>query len=262
MTRLNTFSTLPLLAGTMLLGACGGIIPQGNAPATGAMSTASAAVSPARPMSTAGSDGRRLPPPIVRPAVNRVVSAPQRAVVAPEDINCISELSAAGARFEPLPDTYAAPGCNKLGTVQLMALSGDGGQFGVTNIGALKCTAANAFSGWVRFGVDRAAKQILGSGLERVVTMGSYSCRNVAGTERRSAHARAEAIDVSGFVLTDGRTIMLEQDWNGGTAAEREFLRVVHKSACKRFGTVLGPNYNKDHEDHFHLEQGGGKFCR
>ena len=249
-----------------MLGACGGIIPQGNPPATGAASTASASVStPARmsgPVSTAANTGRRLPPPIVRPAQNRMASAPQSVAVQPEDMNCISELSAAGARFEALPDTYAAPGCNKLGTVQLMALSGDGGQFGVTNIGALKCTAANAFSGWVRYGVDRAAKQILGSGLERVVTMGSYACRNVAGTERRSAHARAEAIDVSGFVLEDGRTIMLKQDWNGGSAAEREFLRVVHKSACKRFGTVLGPNYNKDHEDHFHLEQGGGKFCR
>ena len=182
--------------------------------------------------------------------------------VQPEDINCIGELSASGAQFTPLPDSYAAPGCNKLGTVQLTSLSGDGGQFGVANIGALKCTAATTFTGWVRYGVDRAAKQILGSGLKRVVTMGSYSCRNVAGTERRSAHARAEAIDVSGFVLEDGRTIMLEEDWNGGSAAEREFLRVVHKSACKRFGTVLGPNYNADHKDHFHLEQGGGKFCR
>lgn len=269
--RLKSVSTFPLLACATMLSACGGIIPQGNPPVTGAASTASAAVStPVRvsgpvstPMSTAANTGRRLPPPIVRPAVvNRVTSAPQSVPVQPEDMNCISELSSAGAQFTPLPDTYAAPGCNKLGTVQLMSLSGDGGQFGVTNIGALKCTAANAFSGWVRYGVDRAAKQILGSGLKRVVTMGSYACRNVAGTARRSAHARAEAIDVSGFVLEDGRKINLKQDWNGGSAAEREFLRVVHKSACKRFGTVLGPNYNKDHEDHFHLEQGGGKFCR
>jgi hypothetical protein len=37
----------------------------------------------------------------------------------------------------------------------------------------------------------------------------------------------------------------------------------VHKSACKRFGTVLGPEYNAAHEDHFHLEGSGGTtFCR
>lgn len=256
MTHLAKASTLaPLLACSALLSACGGLIPDGRAPAAGTVASGD------RSISTADSTGRKLPPPIVRP-VTTTVRAPQSVATRPEEVACIGELSAAGARFNPLPDTYAAPGCHKLGTVQLMSLSGDGGQFGVRNIGALKCTAATAFNGWLRFGVDRAAKQILGSGLSQVVTMGSYACRNVAGSERRSAHARAEAIDVSGFVLEDGRTIDLKQDWQGGSAAEREFLRVVHKSACKRFGTVLGPEYNAAHEDHFHLEEGSGSFCR
>ena len=108
----------------------------------------------------------------------------------------------------------------------------------------------------------RAAEQMLGSPLVKIETMGSYSCRNIAGSEQRSAHARAEAIDVSAFVLADGRRIVLKRDWQGGDAATREFLRVVHKSACKRFGTVLGPEYNAAHEDHFHLEGTGAKFCR
>jgi len=112
--------------------------------------------------------------------------------------------------------------------------------------------------------VDRAARQILGSPLARIETMGSYACRNVAGTGRRSAHATANAIDVSGFVLADGRRISVLHGWNGGTAAEREFLRVVHTSACRRFGTVLGPDYNAAHRDHFHFEPGhnGRAFCR
>jgi hypothetical protein len=37
---------------------------------------------------------------------------------------------------------------------------------------------------------------------------------------------------------------------------------VIHASACKRFGTVLGPAYNQDHADHFHVEMSGGGFCR
>lgn len=175
---------------------------------------------------------------------------------------CVSQLSATGAQFSTLRDTYAAPGCNQVGTVQLSALAGDTSRFGITNIGPVKCEVAQAFSGWARFGVDRAARQILDSPLARIETMGSYSCRNVAGTNRRSAHARAEAIDVSAFVLADGRRISLIGDWNGGTAAEREFLKTVHHSACKRFGTVLGPDYNAAHADHFHLEGTGGKFCR
>ena len=175
---------------------------------------------------------------------------------------CVSQLSATGAQFSTLPDTYAAPGCNKVGTVQMSALTGDVSQFGVANIGPVKCEVAKAFSGWARFGVDRAARQILGSPLARIETMGSYSCRNVAGTSRKSAHARAEAIDVSAFILADGRRIVLLQDWDEGTREEREFLRVVHRSACKRFGTVLGPKYNAAHADHFHLEGTGAKFCR
>ena len=53
------------------------------------------------------------------------------------------------------------------------------------------------------------------------------------------------------------------QDWSGGTADQKRFLRIVHDSACKRFGTVLSPDYNAAHTDHFHLEAGRpGGFCR
>ncbi len=247
MKRLHFLSKAALLAGAFALAGCGGIIPTGKAPSVGPASTASASAS-----------GSRAP----LPPISRVASTPRQISTRAGDMSCIAELNAAGARFDPLPDTYAAPGCNKLGTVQLSALAGDDGSFGISNVGPLKCSTANTFSAWVRFGVDRAARQILGSPLRRVETMGSYACRNVAGTQRRSAHARAEAVDVSAFVLEDGRRIVLETDWNGGTAAEREFLRVVHKSACKRFGTVLGPDYNAAHKDHFHLEGIGATFCR
>jgi hypothetical protein len=92
--------------------------------------------------------------------------------------------------------------------------------------------------------------------------MGSYNCRNVAGSDRLSAHANANAIDVSGFVLADGRRITVLGGWTRGTRAEREFLRVIHGSACKRFGTVLGPGYNAAHANHLHLEHSSSAFCR
>lgn len=227
----------------LALAACGSVIPEADRGPTAARGTPEA-----------GTYTRSAPRP--------VASAPQSIASRPEDRACLTNLSQTGARFNPLPDSYAAPGCNKLGTVQLMALSGDNSQFGVSNIGPVQCHVANTFNDWARFGVDRAAREILGSPLARIETMGSYACRNVAGSDKRSAHARAEAIDVSGFVLQDGRRIILTEDWNGGTAAEREFLRVVHKSACKRFGTVLGPEYNRAHADHFHLEGTGSSFCR
>ncbi|WP_407925597.1 extensin family protein [Erythrobacter rubeus] len=211
-----------------------------------------AACGGAVPQASSGRTSSDMPPP------SRIASTPPRVAGS----QCIADLQAAGARFSALPDSYTGPGCNKIGTVQLSALAGDGSQFGITNIGPVQCQTASAFSAWARFGVDRAARQILGSPLARIETMGSYACRNIAGSGRRSAHATAGAIDVSGFVLEDGRRITLSGDWDGGSRAEKRFLRVVHESACKRFGTVLGPDYNRAHEDHFHLEGTGAKFCR
>jgi hypothetical protein len=233
---------LTLTAAALALAGCGSLIPGG-----------SGGTAPGRASETA-----RAP---ARPAMP-VASAPQSYAPRPEDASCLADLGASGARFTPLPDSYAAPGCNKLGTVQLMALAGDRAPLSVSNLGPVRCDTAKAFNDWARFGVDRAARQIFGSPVARIETMGSYACRTVAGTDRLSAHARAEAIDVAAFVLADGRRIELRRDWDGGDAATREFLRVVHKSACKRFGTVLGPEYNAAHRDHFHLEGTGAKFCR
>jgi hypothetical protein len=242
MRQADTFRRIVVLAAAAALAGCGSLIPDGSGGAAPA-STSQTARAPARPAMS-------------------VASAPRSYAPRSEDAGCIADLGASGARFDLLPDTYAAPGCNKLGTVQLMALAGDAAPLSVSNLGPVRCNVAKAFGDWARFGVDRAARQILGSRIARIETMGSYACRNIAGTQQRSAHARAEAIDVSGFVLADGRRIVLKRDWDGGDAATREFLRVVHKSACKRFGTVLGPEYNAAHEDHFHLEGTGAKFCR
>lgn len=194
---------------------------------------------------------------------NQTVKRPTTYVPArPEARQCLSQLSLTRANFTPLPDQYFGAGCSNLNTVRLADLYGDDSPLAVTNVGPITCPLANTFAGWARFGADRAARQILGSPLVRIETMGTYNCRNVAGSNRRSAHSTADAIDISAFVLADGRRITLIHHWNNGTAAERRFLRTIHESACKRFGTVLGPDYNSAHRDHFHLEEKTGSFCR
>lgn len=192
---------------------------------------------------------------------NTQAGIPTISQMRPEAVQCQSELGKSGASFAPLPDKYYGPGCSALNAVKLDGIGGDNGQFLVTNLGPLACPAANTLAGWARFGVDRAARQIMGSPLKRIETMGSYACRNVAGTGRLSAHARAQAVDVSAFVLADGRRISVREGW-AASPKEREFLRTVHQSACKRFGTVLGPDYNAAHHDHLHLEFGGSSYCR
>lgn len=185
--------------------------------------------------------------------------------VSPEAQKCLAELGKSGSRFSPVPDRYYGAGCSTLNAVRMNDLRSDLSNVAISNLGPVACPTANTFAGWARFGVDRAARQILGSELVRIETMGSYACRNIAGSSKRSAHSTAEAIDVSGFLLADGRRIVVSEDWSKGSAKERQFLRVVHQSACKRFGTVLGPEYNAAHRDHFHLERfnkGRKGFCR
>ncbi len=188
----------------------------------------------------------------------RTIALPSAA----ERRQCLAQLSQASARFTPLPDRIIGGGCAIVGAVRLDSLNSDTAMLGLGNLGPVACPLANAFAAWARYGVDRAAKQLLGSPLVRIETMGSYACRNIAGSERRSAHATANAIDVSGFVLADGRRISVLRDWSGGSEATRNFLRVIHESACKRFGTTLGPDYNAAHNNHLHLEYTGGRFCR
>jgi hypothetical protein len=136
----------------------------------------------------------------------------------------------------------------------------------VANLTAVRCGAARAFIGWTRNAVAPAAYQMLGSELARVDSMGSYACRNVVGSarnvSRRSGHAIANAIDVGGFVLKDGRRITVLNDWNSSDPQVRQFLQTIRASACKRFGTVLSPDYNAAHRNHLHLEDDRANFCR
>ncbi len=176
---------------------------------------------------------------------------------------CLTRLGYSGSQFSPLPDHFLANGCKNQNTVSLRSLGADKEQIKVTHLGATACPTANAFTDWARYGVDRTARQILGSGVAQIETMGSYVCRKVAGSKRMSGHGRAEAIDVAAFVLKDGRRVSVLDDWEQGNPSERQFLRAVQQRACGRFGVVLGPEYNSAHKNHFHLEtRPGSPFCR
>ena len=71
----------------------------------------------------------------------------------------------------------------------------------------------------------------------------------------------ANALDISGFRLQDGQRIVLARDWQAG-GQKADFLRQVQQVACERFSTVLGPDYNAAHHNHFHLDMGRWQICR
>lgn len=204
----------------------------------------------------AGSDliPSRGKPTAARPA------AKQRPLTSssPEYRQCMVQLSSLSARYTALPDQSFGGGCSANGAVKLLDVG-----VPTTNLGAMTCPLAANFVAWTRYGVAPAARLLLGSELVRVETMGTYNCRPIAGSARLSQHALSNAVDIAGFVLADGRRVSIRRDWHEGDTATRRFLRVVHASACKRFRTVLSPDYNDAHHDHFHFDMGGGGgFCR
>jgi hypothetical protein len=177
---------------------------------------------------------------------------------------CFADLRAKSISFSRLPDKNYSGGCRTIDTIKLM-------DFGTptTNLGAMTCPLAANFSAWTQFAARPAAKQYLGSEIAKIETFGTYSCRNIGGGQsgRLSEHGLANAVDVSAFVLKNGRRITVLDGWNG-EPDEREFLRRIHQSACKRFGTVLGPEYNSAHANHFHFDMAAGRsggiwsYCR
>ena len=127
------------------------------------------------------------------------------------------------------------------------------------------CPVAIALELWRRDSVAPAARRILGSDIARIEHLGAFSCRRMYGASegRWSEHATGNAIDIAGFVLEDGRRISVLGDWDG-EGTEARFLREVRDGACKSFATVLSPEYNAAHADHFHLDQDGrwSGLCR
>jgi hypothetical protein len=119
----------------------------------------------------------------------------------------------------------------------------------------LRCEMIPALDQWVQRVVIPAARYYLRAPVIQLKVAASYSCRpmnNVEGAHL-SEHGHANAVDISGFVLADGRTVMVKTGW-WGAFAERNFLRAVRHGACDSFTTVLGPGYDANHRDHFHLD--------
>ena len=133
---------------------------------------------------------------------------------------------------------------------------------------APSCPVVAALKLWEWQVVQPAAQRIYGQPVRSIRHFGSYSCRRMYGRSQGdfSEHATADAIDVAAFVLKDGRQVRVLKDWTG-TGKDAAFLRTVRDGACGLFSTVLSPDYNAAHRDHFHLDQAergamGWRACR
>jgi hypothetical protein len=221
----------------------------------------------------------------------------------------------------------------------------------------VNCRMVTALGTWAKSSLQPEAKQRFSSQVVRIVGASGYSCRNIYNlpNARLSQHALANAIDIGGFGLANGRVVGVLRGWglterdikaqakakaaavakakaerakgggkdveaadaklaslkgddtrdgkppasdkaavsakaglaekakknltrasltaasNGTSKApiaadsttetgpakstkEALFLRAIHNGACGSFGTVLGPEANDPHRNHFHLD--------
>ena len=188
--------------------------------------------------------------------------------LAEDDGLCRARLDRAGIAFARLPSRSDRGGqCGYRDSVRL----GRGGALRIgyrpTNL-ATSCRIAAGLALWEWHVVQPAAVRHLGQQVVSIDHLGSYSCRRVYGQSEGawSEHATANAVDIAGFRLADGRRISVAGDWKGEGAKAR-FLRDVRDGACRLFATTLSPDYNAAHRDHLHLDQAergamGWRGCR
>jgi hypothetical protein len=133
----------------------------------------------------------------------------------------------------------------------------------------VQCPMVPATDHWVVTSVMPAARRYFGMDVVELKVAASYACRprnGIAGGVL-SEHGLANALDIAAFRLADGREVSVLSGWNGNVA-ERAFLRAVHRGACRTFTTVLGPNADRFHRDHLHLDlarhgrSGAVRVCR
>ncbi len=175
---------------------------------------------------------------------------------------CRALIAAAGNRSRPAPSRRPSEGCGyEDGTLLSLAIAPSPAGL-VTS-----CPVAAALGLWEQQ-VQADARRLLGSDVRRFVHAGSYSCRRLYNRADGplSEHATADAVDILGFELADGRRISVLNDWSG-EPSEAAFLRAARDGACKVFTTVLSPDYNAAHRDHLHFDTadrgpGGWRACR
>ncbi len=172
---------------------------------------------------------------------------------------CLTALARTGYVYTELEDRSTGPACGFSNAVRIERTGVE-----VSAPFSFSCRSALSLALWERHVMQPAARGILDGEVAKLEHFGSYACRNVNGREtgRRSAHATADALDVAGFVLADGRRIRVIGDHAVGTPVA-SFMERVRAGACRSFDVVLGPDYNAAHKDHFHFEAGGGyRMCR
>lgn len=167
------------------------------------------------------------------------------------------DIALQGTYVGPVPGRISACGIDE--AVKLRSVSG----VTLSQEALMDCTTAKALKNWT----ERTAKPAMArlGGLTGYRVAAHYTCRtrNNQPGAKVSEHGKGHAIDISGFQLKNGQIVSVQEGWNA--ARYSKALRKMHAGACGPFGTVLGPNADRFHRDHFHFDTAryrSGSYCR
>jgi len=180
-----------------------------------------------------------------------VKSKPGKAGLASRKGSVCNDPAIKGEEIPPI--VGKVQGCGVSDPVRVTSVSG----VQLSQAATLDCNTARALKTWVDKGLQPAF------GETRVVELrvaAHYICRsrnNMKGA-KISEHGRGKAIDIAGFVLDNGQSVMVANGYD-------KAVRSAHKAACGIFGTTLGPGSDGYHEDHLHFDTAAhrnGPYCR
>ncbi|WP_253913462.1 extensin family protein [Pseudoruegeria sp. HB172150] len=208
---------------------------------------------------------RRVAPPPAVPApaerpkgLKALFRAPDKPAGYPKKGSVCGDPAIRGQELPPIPAKLR--GCGLQNPVQITSVDG----IALSTPATVSCHTAVALRSWVTRTVKPAVGNT-GGGLTGLRVAASYSCRtrnNVPGA-KISEHGRGNAIDISGLILKDGTVMSILRGWRDNVGGP--ILRKIHAQACGTFGTVLGPQSDRYHQDHLHLDvakHGYGPYCR
>lgn len=202
--------------------------------------------------------GCRVVPRANEPATELYACLPGDAPALPD---CYLELAERGVRFEPTVVPDRSPGSHPQLTCHVEdpiilrpplhdveILSTGGASSGL--VGA--CELGHSLSDTVR--------DVKARGATTMFHLGTLNCRVIAGTDTLSEHGNGTAIDIWGFELQDGTIYSLEDDWEHDTTSPigpgaAWLYDAAYDWYDERYwNTILTPNYNAAHDNHFHVD--------
>jgi hypothetical protein len=185
---------------------------------------------------------------------DRAADTPEPGEVAPGDHSCLHELERLGVAHEPAHRPGIDAGVLVLGDIGGVTYHA----YKKTPL-VLDCSLVVSLAHMGPF--------MIAQGIERVTYSSAYQRRKVRGSDRWSKHAFGLAIDIHSFSGEELGTLQVKDDYEQGLGDDIDcmgqpltqggaILRTLHCqiTQAELFDSVLNPDYDAGHYNHFHLE--------